>query len=241
MKIELSSIKQVYKLAKKVYFKELSRSKAIHISIENGWMGKGSTQDYLQNFKCLLEGFVYKRTMKLAGTEYFLRKIHNDFGISAFSVSLRVVSEHVTYYNSLGHSRQVQTQKLVENLIQEFSINFSEHIFPDEIDDETIVEGAKKQVYVNTYERSWKARNLCIEHFGVSCFVCGFNFEKIYGAIGVGFIHVHHILDLAQVAKEYIVDPVEDLRPVCPNCHSMLHRTKPALSINSLKKKLGLS
>ncbi|MDO6721581.1 HNH endonuclease [Psychrosphaera sp. 1_MG-2023] len=240
MKIELESIKKVYELAKKVHFSELSRGEAIKISIDNNWMGKGSTQDYIQNFKYLMEGFVYKRTMNLAGTEYFLRQIHHDFGLAAFTKSLRLVSEHVTYYNSLGHSRQVQTQKLIEDLIQEFSINIDEHIFPDEVVDETIFEGAKKQITVNTYERSREARNLCIEYYGVSCFVCDFNFEKTYGSIGTGFIHVHHVVDLAQIGKEYKIDPIKDLRPVCPNCHAMLHRTKPALSINSLKKNLGL-
>ncbi|WP_197713337.1 HNH endonuclease [Moritella yayanosii] len=241
MKIELDSIKHVYELAKQVHFSGMPRGEAIKTSIENGWMGKGSTQDYIQNFKYLMNGFVYKRTMNLAGTEFFLRQILNDFGMASFTKSLRLVSEHVTYYNSLGHGRQVQTQKLVEDLIIEFSINIDEHIFPDEIDDASIVEGAKTKVLVNTYERSRKARSLCIEHYGVSCFVCDFNFENTYGSIGTGFIHVHHILDIAEIGKEYIVEPIKDLRPVCPNCHSMLHRTKPALSISALKKQLGLS
>ena len=57
----------------------------------------------------------------------------------------------------------------------------------------------------------------------------------VYGKIGEGFIHVHHLLELSVIKKEYKVDPINDLRPVCPNCHAMLHRKKPAYSIEELR------
>ena len=51
------------------------------------------------------------------------------------------------------------------------------------------------------------------------------NFEEMYGEIGKGFIHVHHIIPLNSIGKEYVVNFRNDLIPVCPNCHAMLHRT----------------
>jgi 5-methylcytosine-specific restriction protein A len=65
--------------------------------------------------------------------------------------------------------------------------------------------------------------------------VCGFDFAKLYGEIGEGFIHVHHLRDLATVGGEYEVDPIKDLRPVCPNCHAMLHVETPAIGIEDLR------
>jgi 5-methylcytosine-specific restriction enzyme A len=62
------------------------------------------------------------------------------------------------------------------------------------------------------------------------------DFEKVYGEIGKGFIHVHHIVELSNIKSEYKVQPIEDLRPVCPNCHAMLHRKKPAYKIEELKE-----
>ncbi|MFV0148463.1 HNH endonuclease [Empedobacter falsenii] len=50
------------------------------------------------------------------------------------------------------------------------------------------------------------------------------NFEEVYGKLGKGFIHIHHITPLYQIGKEYKVDYKKDLAPVCPNCHAMLHR-----------------
>ena len=55
-----------------------------------------------------------------------------------------------------------------------------------------------------------------------------------YGELGRDYIHVHHLKPLADIKDEYELDAVKDLRPVCPNCHSMLHRRTPALSIEEL-------
>lgn len=56
-----------------------------------------------------------------------------------------------------------------------------------------------------------------------------------YGAYAAGFIHVHHLNPLAEATGERIVDPVEDLRPVCPNCHSVIHLRGSCLSIAEVK------
>lgn len=96
-------------------------------------------------------------------------------------------------------------------------------------------EGAVQSVTVNSYERNPRARAACIEHWGFHCTVCDFNFVEAYGEMGREYIHVHHLKDLATIGEEYEVDPVEDLRPVCPNCHAMLHRTVPAMDIEDLR------
>lgn len=100
------------------------------------------------------------------------------------------------------------------------------------------IEGAARQVTVNAYERSAQARDECLRHYGYQCSVCAFDFGKIYGPHGEGFIHVHHIKPLAELKKEYEVDPIQDLRPVCPNCHAMIHRGGQQIGIEVLKKLL---
>jgi 5-methylcytosine-specific restriction protein A len=57
--------------------------------------------------------------------------------------------------------------------------------------------------------------------------------------LGEGVIHVHHLRELATLGKEYEVDPINDLRPVCPNCHAILHTSTPAMTINQLRKVLA--
>jgi 5-methylcytosine-specific restriction protein A len=128
------------------------------------------------------------------------------------------------------------------NIVWSFD-NISENhpeILPEEISEpDKYLEGSVKQVYVNIYERNPLARKKCIDHFGLDCTLCGFNFYNSYGEIGENFIHVHHLKALHEVGEKYEVDPIEDLRPVCPNCHSMLHKRKPAYSIDELREILN--
>ncbi|MFN4852977.1 MAG: HNH endonuclease [Bacteroidota bacterium] len=99
----------------------------------------------------------------------------------------------------------------------------------------TYIEGSATQVTQTRYERNIYARKECLKHYGYSCSVCDFNFERFYGSLGYKFIHVHHLTQVATIKQEYKVNPIQDLRPVCPNCHSMLHKQNPPLTIDELK------
>ena len=99
-------------------------------------------------------------------------------------------------------------------------------------------EGARFSVTINAYERNPKARAACIAHHGHICAVCGFDFAKIYGTLGEGFIHVHHVVPIGKIGEQYEIDPIADLIPVCPNCHAMIHRTEPPLTVEQLRKHL---
>ena len=113
-----------------------------------------------------------------------------------------------------------------------------ENLYPDDLPPGTYPEGARKSVRVNKYERNQKARKKCIDHHGVSCSICGFSFGEFYGDIGEGFIHIHHLNPIAMKDGEYQLDPISDLRPVCPNCHAMLHRSGKLLSITDLQNQI---
>lgn len=112
-------------------------------------------------------------------------------------------------------------------------------LLPDEsAEDIHYLEGAVRTVVVNRYERDSAAREACIRHHGSTCTVCGFNFAQFYGELGQGFIHVHHLTELSSIGEEYSLDPIRDLRPVCPNCHAMLHQKKPAYSVEEIKSRI---
>ena len=97
-------------------------------------------------------------------------------------------------------------------------------------------EGSVRQVFVNAYERDPAARQACISHHGLACAVCGLLFEERYGPLGAGFIHVHHVVPLSELGTDYELDPIQDLLPVCPNCHAMLHRQRPPLTTAELRR-----
>lgn len=113
--------------------------------------------------------------------------------------------------------------------------------FPDEVlDPQRFWEGATQERSVTSYERSQAARRVCIQHHGYDCAACGFNFEVAYGELGREFIHTHHLKALSEIDSSYEIDPVSDLIPLCPNCHAMIHRKQPMLSVEELRNLLRI-
>lgn len=131
----------------------------------------------------------------------------------------------------LSYADQAKIPYIPISISSKKGVKIAEELFDEDI--EKLPEGAKKQITVNAYERNPKARELCLQKYGYKCSVCGFDFEEVYGEIGTKYIHVHHLKPLNEINGEYEVDPINDLKPVCPNCHSMLHKAK--LSIEQLR------
>lgn len=136
---------------------------------------------------------------------------------------------------------QIKSQSIVDalNAIRKAVDHPTGH-FPDEVDFENdFVEGSVRRVTVNAYERNEKARAACISHYGARCIICGFDFQAQYGDIAIGVIHVHHLKLLSEVGAAHEVDPVNDLRPVCPNCHTAIHLENPPRSIEQIRESLA--
>jgi 5-methylcytosine-specific restriction enzyme A len=96
-------------------------------------------------------------------------------------------------------------------------------------------EGNKTKILVNKYERNRLNRKCCLDHYGYNCMVCNMNFMEKYNEIGKNYIHVHHTILVSEIGEDYIINPIKDLVPVCPNCHAMLHKRNPPYSIKELK------
>jgi len=93
------------------------------------------------------------------------------------------------------------------------------------------MEGSTHELTLTKYERNTDARQKCIDHYGYRCQICGFDFSKKYGTIGRNIIQVHHKIPLSKIRSNYSVDPINDLIPVCPNCHVVIHSKDPIYEI----------
>jgi len=69
---------------------------------------------------------------------------------------------------------------------------------------------------------------------GMWCSICSFSFFEVYGEVGEEFIEAHHSMPISSLEPGTIVRP-SDLVPVCSNCHRMLHRRRPWLTVSQLK------
>jgi 5-methylcytosine-specific restriction protein A len=124
------------------------------------------------------------------------------------------------------------------NFLTTQKISYNPYAFQNNEMQKAYTEGTANQVTQTRYERNPFARAACIKYHGYSCSICEFDSEKHYGELGNKFIHVHHLTQVASVRKNHSVDPIKDLRPVCPNCHAMLHKQNPPLTIEELKMRL---
>ncbi|WP_157412013.1 HNH endonuclease [Agreia sp. Leaf283] len=91
-------------------------------------------------------------------------------------------------------------------------------------------EGKVRYGVSKSYERSRSNRAIAILAHGTKCVVCDFSFEDFYGAIGRGYVEVHHLLPVHLMDGPAVLNPLTDLVPLCANCHRMAHRVDPPLT-----------
>ena len=166
-----------------------------------------SDQEQFVNFACGSNGIAFEPPVVLNRLPWFPAFLKSQ---SNFSLGLQQIKdEFVAHFEALTQS----PRKIGSTMLS-----------PDEVEPgKTYREGTVVSVTVNAYERNPIARKCCIDHYGPTCVVCGFIFGLVYGSLAEGFIHVHHIKPLSEIGEEYEVDPVADLRPVCANCHAIIH------------------
>ena len=125
------------------------------------------------------------------------------------------------------------------NLLREYN-PIQEEPAPGEFEPGEYWEGAARTITVNRYERDPKARQACLAHHGYNCYTCDADLTKTYGdELGRRAIHVHHVIPMATRGKEYQLDPINDLVPLCPNCHNVIHKTDPVMTPDAFRKSLG--
>ena len=231
-----SHVQKAYIIGKQVFKKQKTLKIAVAELVEEG-MDQSSAHDYIYSYSNFIQGKLFTRTTNVYATDYYLERIYQESGKTGLENALIALSRHIDYYEQLTKGKVKKGKEVYNKYLELLGYDINPITYPDDVlEDEIHIEGASKKILVNTFERNPVARQKCIDHYGAICIVCDFDFEKKFGVIGKDFIHVHHLLELNTIRKEYIVNPITDLIPVCPNCHAMLHKKKIAYTINELKK-----
>lgn len=227
----------IYEKSKEIYSGKDSLKNAKETLYSEYGVNENSFADYYYAFKNMLDGKSHKRMINSDLRDYYLTRIYEDYGIDKLRIALQVYMDSISYYEGSHNNRLLKTEReIYDKHSQILDKNYSAKTIEDEINEE-YWEGKLSQVNINIRERNRTARNKCIESKGKKCAVCDFDFEKVYGELGKDFIHVHHVNPISNREKEYKIDNIEDeLIPVCPNCHAMLHRKREVISIEELKQ-----
>lgn len=103
-------------------------------------------------------------------------------------------------------------------------------------------EGERLHLETSYFRRNPALRAAAIQIHGPRCAACSFDFEVVYGAAGAGYIEIHHLDPLAErvatAGQSSSQTSVNDVVPLCANCHRVVHRRRPALSLAELKAAL---
>ena len=141
----------------------------------------------------------------------------------------------VTFEKPHREWRWIMRPSVAQALEQLGWVNGERPVIPEEVEKTTpLYEGSVRSITVNAYERSSVAREKCILHYGCRCAACGMMLAETYGDAAQGLIHVHHLRQLADISAKYSVDPIADLRPVCPTCHAVIHSRNPPFTIEEV-------
>lgn len=131
-------------------------------------------------------------------------------------------------------TKQINIPNLISTLHE--YVRVVGHLAEEFSDDLLIPEGMRVNISVNRYERSARARKECIEHYGYVCSVCNHSMVEYYGNLAGSLIHIHHLVPVSEIGERYSLNPITDLRPVCPNCHAFLHLSSPPMSIEEAQR-----
>ena len=234
-KISIDKVEELFSTAVRFHNNKLSLKEATTY-LESIGINSNSSVDYLYNYSNMINGKLFTRTMNVISTQYYLDKILENNGIESLKRALTSLSLHIDYYESVSNAKVKKRKEILNKYLEKYSIS-PDDFFGEQIENEkNLYEGAVKTVKMNIYERNPIARQKCIEFHSAICKVCDFDFENRFGEIGKGFIHVHHKKEISEIKKEYEIDYKNDLIPVCPNCHAMLHKKKPSYTIEELKE-----
>ena len=109
-------------------------------------------------------------------------------------------------------------------------------------DDISASEGARKLAV-----HRWRERNQAIVKAkkaevlritgDLACEGCGFSFHQKYGDVGKEVCEVHHRNPLGE-SGEGVITRLDDLAVVCSNCHTIIHKSNPMLTVGALRGRL---
>ena len=112
----------------------------------------------------------------------------------------------------------------------------------DSQDDPSICEAQEGQLLTREHVRRERSSALVgrkktaqLQKYGrLFCEVCEFDFAKVYGQRGEGYIECHHKTPVSQLTPDHKTT-LGDLSLLCSNCHRIVHSELPWLTMEALK------
>jgi len=235
--IDLNHIKAAFDSAAKVYDGVSSiEQAAVRLRDDHG-LNENSARNFLLQYRCMLNGEVYKRTQSPLALSYFLPKIHETRGREAAENAIAATWMHIAYYEQLQNTRLMKLRKVLTTFENGLSGIFSQKVFEakftaavseslrtSQFDRQARLAKASKkakviQVTTNLYQRNPDVVVEVLLRANGVCEICKQSAPFNRRSDGSPYIEVHHKTQLAHGGD----DTVENAIAACPNCHRKAH------------------
>lgn len=190
-----------------------------------------SNMGAIKAFEDIFSNWSYSIVYTINGTRYQNCSLSSLSDIKWSSLGVRLNSSFIPVFDRFDFHYE-NIKQFVSGFVG-FLLLFSETYGHDI--DSLKEEGFAYETSEIKYERNPVNREICLRAKGVHCSVCGLLLEDEYGEIAHEFIEVHHVTPISAYGGARCINPLTELFPVCPNCHSMLHRRIPPYSIEELR------
>jgi 5-methylcytosine-specific restriction enzyme A len=228
MKITKDFFPLVYSASKDVYEGKMAYNEGKQFLSSKG-MNPNSAADYINDFKYMMDGVKFTRTLNAPSIDFLLENINKDFGTQKLSIALSALKAHIEYYESFGKGKLHKVKAVYEKYLKN-----QPTISVDEIEQNEIVaylkEGINREQILNdlknlketdpeiisinhkTYKRDNKtvAQIKFIRNF--QCQICN---TSILKKDGTKYIEAAHIKAKNQQGRE----TPDNIILLCPNHH----------------------
>lgn len=230
MKITKELTPLAYETSKKVYEVQLTFSEGLKIIAGDNKMNKNSAADFINNFRYLMEGKRFTRTLNAYSMEYFLESIFQDYGSQALTKSLFALKGHIEYYEAIQKVRMHKTREIYEKYYAAIPLQTPDEQEQDEIVEEILKDNISKAeilrdlknlkvidpVMITFKGKAYKRDNKTIAQIKIlrdfSCQLCGTSILKKDGS---KYIEAAHIKAKHLKGRETLVNIIL----LCPNHH----------------------
>jgi len=236
-KITNEQIHEAYAYAKKVHSEALSIKEAKNLVSKNSGMDQGSAQGYINTCLKMMSGNGYTWTINAYGTDYFLEKIYDDFGVDAFLTSMASVKKHLEYYEGVGKSAQPKIRSVLKKHYQKIEEKSKyeelQHSFEQQVRSSTIDKQSNRlsrlkvapknpqriESTITFYQRNPDVVAEVLLRANGICENCMKPAPFHRAKDNTPFLEVHHKKQLASGGEDSVTNAIA----LCPNCHRKEH------------------
>lgn len=260
MKIAKELTPLAYELSKQVFEGKLTFKEGQQQLVGDNRMNSNSAADYINNFRCMVEGKRFTRTNNAFSMEYFFDNIYKDYGSPGLSNALTALRLHIEYYEDI---QKVVMHKMRDIYAKYLAVPIDT---PDEQEQKEIIREFKNQnktkqeiiaelknlkptdpEEVTISSKSFKRDNRTVAQIKVlrdfKCQICSTTIKKKDGTF---YIEAAHIEPKHRKGRE----TPDNILLLCPNHHkefdfgdrniSLHDKDKIHFTLNGIEHKISL-